>query len=351
MQAAPQPHRSSSEDEVAVARHAAILSALAEAILLVDADGRAVWANSAFEELFGATATQLVDFDPGTDQLRLRAARGETFTAEIELATPGGQRWFDARTAPVCMADGEVHGGVLILSERTDRRLLKLHEEFMAMASHELRSPLTALGGFFEMLARRLAPVLDERSRQHVDRGQAQIRRLFDLVNELTDLSRLHSGKLELKQQRLDLVSLVSQIVETGQTLSDSQRLELTAPDGPVMVKADSQRLEQVLMNLVGNAIKYAPEGDRIDVRLDIVDDSVIIRVQDYGQGIAEADRDQIFLRYFQARRRQPLPQAGLGLGLYIAREIMLAHGGDLELTSTSGDGSIFSARLPLLSS
>jgi signal transduction histidine kinase len=344
MVAARQSRSPALEDAVGQARSAALLDCLADAILIVDAEGRSVRANAAFEAVFGVAGGAAYDLDT----LRERAAGGNVFSAEIDLPTPDGVRYFDVRTAPVRTPDGQCHGGVVVLSERPDRRLLHLHEEFMALASHELRSPLTALGGFVEMLARRLAPDLDERSQQHLERSQAQVRRLFDLVNELTDLSRLHSGKLELRQTQLDLAALLKQIAETAQALSAEHAVTLEVPPEPLWVVADAQRLEQVFMNLVGNAVKYAPDSDRIDLRAEAHDGQVVVCVQDYGPGIVEADRPQIFQRYFQARRPQGSPRAGLGLGLYIAREIMLAHGGDLALTASSGHGSIFSARLPL---
>lgn len=332
---------SSSQDDEVDARLAAILDVVADAVLVVDSAGQVVSSNPAFDRLFGSDSVEL-------DTLRKHAAGGVRFSTKLELDTPDGQRCFDARTRPIQSRDGELQGGVIVLTEDTDSRLLRLHEEFMALASHELRSPLTALGGFFEMISRRLAPELDARTAQHLTRGQAQVRRLFDLVNELTDLSRLHNGKLELRRRRFDLVPLLAQIVETGDALSEKHAVKLNAPSQAVWVNADGQRIEQVLMNLIGNAIKYAPDSDTIDVYLDVREDCATIEVQDHGPGIAEADRNSIFQRYYQARRTTSSQQAGLGLGLYIAREIMLAHGGDLELTASSADGSLFSARLPL---
>jgi signal transduction histidine kinase len=348
MGAAPMLKRAYSAEEIERARAAAIVSGVSDAVLVVDTRGRPRFANPAFEALFGSAAERMLDFDRNADGLHLRAARGESFSGELEVGTPNGLRWLDVRTTPVRTSDGKLHGGIVVLTDRGDRRLLRLHEEFMALASHELRSPLTALGGFVEMLSRRLGSDLDERSRQHMVRAQAQVVRLVNLVNELTDLARLHSGKLTLHVECVDLVPLLTQIVDVGQTLTSTHTVYLHAPRGPVLVTADAQRLEQVLMNLIGNAVKYAPDCDRIDVRLETDDSTALLQVQDYGPGIQASDRESIFQRYFQARRNSLTREAGLGLGLYIAREIMLAHGGDLELRASSADGSIFSARLPL---
>ena len=348
MDAARQSASASPLGEGERACYAAIMAALSDAVLVVDSAGQCVLANRAFEAFFGAPGERLIDFDANANAVRTRAARGECFSGQLELQTPSGLRWFEARTMPVRLADGRAHGGVVVLAERTDRELLRLHEEFMALASHELRSPLTALGGFLDMLARRLAHDVDERTTQHLARAHAQVQRVIDLVNELTDLSRLQTGKLDLRLARCNLVPLLEQMVETGETLSTTHMLTLLAPRYPVWVMADAPRLEQVLMNLVANAIKYTPDSGRIDVLLGVCDGWAQVRVQDYGPGVAEADRERIFQRYYQARRSSPTAQAGLGLGLYVAREIMLAHGGDLELTASSAHGSIFSARLPL---
>ncbi len=348
MDAALQRAATSSPDGVERARMAALISTLSDAVLVVDTAGQFVHANPSFEGLFGPHAEAFVDGDPGPDSVRMRAARGECFNSEIELRAVGGSRWFDARTAPVLTADGVVHGGVVVLADRTDRRLLRLHEEFMALASHELRSPLTALGGFFEMLSRRLAPEMDERTTQHLVRAQGQVRRLIDLVSELTDLARLHGDKLSLKPERCELTALLAQFVDAAETLSVAHRVGLQVPEGQVWVMADAQRLDQVLMNLVTNAVKHAPDCKRIDVRLEVTESCAVVCVQDYGPGVADGDRERIFQRYYQARATSGPSRAGLGLGLHIAREIMLAHGGGLELTASSPDGSIFSARLPL---
>jgi signal transduction histidine kinase len=345
MRAAPYSQRSPSSGAAERARVVAILEGVSDAVLVVDAGGQHLFGNAAFYELVASGSKQL-------EQLSARAARGECVSEELIIGTKAGERRFEARVKPVLIADGCASGGIVALTERTARRQLQLHEEFMAIASHELRSPLTALGGFMDMLARQLAPQLDERAADHLTRARAQIRRLGDLVDELTDLARLHRGPLSLRMARVDIVALLDQIVATMQTLSTTHTVCVTAPRAPVWVPGDASRLEQVLMNLVGNAVKYAPDSDRIDVEVRTVDGQALVSVRDYGPGIADGDREQIFQRYYQAARRERSPArgGGLGLGLHIAREIMLAHGGDVELTETSRDGTIFTARLPLAS-
>src|SRR5262245_14383536 len=345
MGAAPDSQRGPSSDGVERARAAAIMAGVSEAVLVVDAGGQAVFANTAFDELIESGATQL-------ETLRARAARGEGVSEELIVITPAGERRFDARVKPVLTSDGSANGGSVALIERTDRRKLQLHEEFMAIASHELRSPLTALGGFVDMLSRNLGAELDARSTEHLARVRAQVQRLNDLIDELTDLARLQNGQLSMRMARVDLVAALGQIVSTMQILSTTHTVRLAAPAWPVWVRGDLWRLEQVLMNLVGNSVKYAPECGRIDVELLVVDGQALVSVRDYGPGISEPDREQIFERYYQASRRERGPgSGGLGLGLHIAREIMLAHGGDVELTSTSPDGTVFTARLPLATS
>jgi len=322
---------------------AAILCCLSDAVLVVDGNGSMVLTNSAFDRLFGPRAERFSPLD-GVDP-RALAAEGVAHVGEMTAVDSSGmQRWFEFRTSPVGS-----DGGVVVLIDRGERRQLRLDQEFMALASHELRSPLTALGGFISMLERQVGAELDGPGQRHLERAHTQVQRLTNLVEELSDLARLQSGTLSLNVEELSLAGLVGEVVEVARVLSTRHELRLLVDTDAehAIVRADPHRLEQVLLNLVSNAVKYAPDCERIDVRLAADGERLCVAVQDYGDGIDDEDPPRVFQRYYRAHRTSRPPAPGLGLGLHISREIMRAHGGDLELSATSGDGTVFTLWLP----
>jgi signal transduction histidine kinase len=168
-------------------------------------------------------------------------------------------------------------------------------------------------------------------------------------VSDLVDVVRLQNSKLTLQLGPVDLAHVVNKSVEAMQ-LTVAQRIELTITDEPLMVYGDALRLEQVIDNLLTNAAKYAPKTERIEVTARRNGDSAEVAVRDEGPGIAEPEASQLFSRFFQVSRADNLTQAGLGLGLYITRELMVAQGGEVSVTSSPGIGSTFTIRIPLLS-
>jgi len=332
---------------------AAVLAGIADAVLVLDRDGRVILTNDAYRRIFGADA----GFRPaGEDGEPLppaatpqrRAAAGETFNMTFTLTdADGNRRWYEATGHPL-QHDGGPPGGVVAIRDITERSLRQLQDEWLAVASHELRTPLTALQGTLQLAERRR----DDPERVTTYLGQAirQARRLTSLIEELVDTVRLQTGRLVLRQEPIDLATVVRQAVETAQALQPERRIELATPPAgaTIRVEGDAARLEQVVLNLLTNALTHAPHSERIDVRLAVADGVATIEVQDYGPGIPADQLDRIFARYYQARpgvaRRD-----GLGLGLFIAQEITAAHGGTIEARSTVGAGTSFVVRLPLL--
>jgi two-component system CheB/CheR fusion protein len=275
-----------------------------------------------------------------------RAARGEAFRLEFTVgAADGTRRWFEATGRPLA---GEA-AGVLVIRDITDRTVRRLQDEFLAWAGHELRSPLTTLRGYLQLAARRLDPGADERLRRYLGLAGEEAQRLGLLVGELLDATRLQSGKLHLRLAPLDLAPLVAHTVELAQVLTQGQTLALETEAGPIMVAGDAGRLEQVLFNLLTNAITHAAGTERIEVRLRRDGETAELVVRDDGPGIPAEALETIFARFAQA---DPIPRpggAGLGLGLYIAREIVAAHGGTIGAQSAPGEGAAFTVRLPAL--
>ncbi len=339
------------------ARLEAILLSMGDAVMVVDKDGTLVLTNAAFARMFGGPTATFVARDENGHMLapeatpRERAARGETFRMEFTLtAEDGSRRWFEANGQPIARVADIQQGGVVVIRDITDRSLQRLQEEFMALASHELRTPLTALRGALQMLAKDVAAQpADARPRRYVERSLSHVKQLTRLVDDLMDVTRLQSGKYSLQLEPVRLDELVADTVEIAQPLAAKQKIIFDGGGDALTVQGDAGRLRQVVMNLLMNAIQYAPDSDRIEVHLQRVDHQAQIQVQDYGPGISQTDLSHVFSRFYQATRSDRKRAGGLGLGLYLAREIVTAHGGQITAASSEGQGTTFTILLPLL--
>ena len=230
---------------------------------------------------------------------------------------------------------------VLDISER--RALEQMQQQFLASVSHELRNPLSSIRGYAQLMRRREAY-----SERAVDAIVAQTDQLARLVDDLLDVSRLEAGRLELRPSLVDLVARVRASAEQAQATTERHTICFQAPDGALEGRWDPDRLDQVFRNLLGNAIKYSPDGGEIRVHVERSDGEASVTITDYGLGIAAEQQPRLFDPFYRADGRAGgLP--GLGLGLYITRELVEAHGGRIEASSDGdGQGSTFVVRLPL---
>ena len=245
-------------------------------------------------------------------------------------------------------ATGQVTGFLSALVDVTARHELeRQRDEFLSIASHELKTPVTTIKGYAQAGQRVLRNAGDERLLRTLRIIDEQSDRLTRLINELLDVSRMHSGTLPLYQESFDLSTLVYEVVGNMQLTAPEWTLALDlAPAAPV--HADRQRLEQVMLNLVQNAIKYSGTSRRVEVTVTCADREIQTSVRDYGVGIPEAQQAFVFERFFRASNVDSRHYSGLGLGLFIAHGIIVRHGGRMWLESTEGVGSTFSFTLPL---
>jgi len=234
---------------------------------------------------------------------------------------------------------------------QTAQQAVKDRDTFLSVAAHELRTPLTALHGFVQLLKRRLSkqgtiePAQLEQSLTVLDDQASKLKRL---LNQLLDVSRLESRRLTLELQQIDLAQLVSSTSAMMQTLTQHHTIKVNA-SVEITTLADPDRLEQVLINLLDNAIKYSPDGGSIDVDVRVTDANVAsIRVADHGLGIPENRRDKIFERFYQAHGNGHL--GGMGLGLYVSQEIVEMHGGMISVEFPSEGGTRFVIQMPIRS-
>ena len=341
-------------------RLTAILRSIGDGLLVVDTEGQPVLTNDAYQAMIGESRIALTD-----NQGRLlrpeetpaqRAARRERFDMEFILPGPGGaSRHFEAIGQPITEHGGNADaGGVVVIRDITDRSIRKLQDRFMAMASHELRTPLVPLQGYLDMLVAALSGVPEaERPRRYAELAQKQTGRLEKLVDDLVNATRIRTGKFQLILSPVDLGPIVAHTVELARMMPESLPLRLTLPEAsePVMVNGDAARLEQVVMNLLSNAFRYADGSPHIDVRLRVADDKAELEVQDYGPGILAEQQRKIFMSFYQLDRPDRSSRGGMGLGLHICKEIITTHGGHLSVHSKGGSGSTFLVSLPLLDS
>lgn len=334
-------------------RLAAILSNMGDAVLVLDSSSGVVLSNAAYQRLFGTTADFVPESEQGeplplAERPQQLAARGETFTLQFTLPDADERRrWFEAKSQPIPGTDGE-QWSVIVLRDITERSLRRLQEEFLAVASHELRTPLTTLSGSLQLLKRRLGTTDAEgRLGDLVERSLEQTRRLQDHIADLMDVSRLQGGKLRIKRESFDLTAMVQQITATTEFLDTEQEIRVEVPDRPLFYNGDAHRLRQVVLNLITNAITHAAESEFIDLKLRQEQDTVILDVEDYGPGIPEGALPLLFSKFFQSEERSS-GRSGLGLGLHIAREIAVAHGGDILVRSVLGEGTTFTVLLPI---
>ena len=238
-------------------------------------------------------------------------------------------------------------------------QLDKLKTQFLSMASHELRTPLTAVSGFMQIARRRMGrlgaatevpqPWREEAQKadETLDMANRQAKKLARLIDELLDVSRLQQGRVEMRLAEIDLGEVVREVGERMKLLSKGHEIE-TNIEGTAPIVADRDRIEQVFENLVGNAIKYSPEDSRIEVSLRVNGANAVVSVRDHGIGIAPAEVEKIFGLFY----RSPDPRAdhvgGLGLGLYISREIVSRHHGRLWAERNPDAGTTFHVTLPL---
>ena len=251
-------------------------------------------------------------------------------------------------------AEAEAERDAILERERRARReaeaALRSRDEFLAIAAHELKTPITVMKGNAELLARQLArPTPDPlRIAQLNERVGGQIARLEQLIGDLLDLSRLRGGQLPLRPRLCDLVVLCGDVLArlTATLSGGGPTLHLDAP-AAALLRADAERLEQVLLNLIGNAIKYSPTGGAIRIGLAVEERTIVLTVRDRGIGIPLQDQATIFEPFTRADQATTIA-TGIGIGLYITAQIVAGHGGAIAVESAPGVGSCFTVTLPI---
>jgi signal transduction histidine kinase len=306
----------------------------------------------------------------------LPAVQSESFSVMERVAQTGEptrfvqeqkamNRWFDIYASRLGGPGSDL---VAVLFSDITQRLLaeqdmrRLNEElaqanrrkteFLATLAHELRNPLAPLSnGLHLMRMASTKPELLEKTRQMMER---QIQHMVHLVDDLLDVARISTGKVELRRRHVDLREVIATAVETSASLVDAagHKLSVDVPQQPLPIDADPTRIAQVVSNLLNNAAKYTPEGGRIGLKVRVEDGQAVLSVSDTGIGIAPDAIDKVFEMFAQVPSSAGKPQGGLGIGLSLVQSLVALHGGSVSAASPGiGQGSTFTVRLPLLPS
>jgi PAS domain S-box-containing protein len=351
-------------------RLTALLTQAAVGIAQVDLAGRFLFLNQRFADLMGRSVSELLklrvqdvthpdDLQNSIDLMARVSSSGQSAVAEKRYLRPQGPPvWALTSVAAVAGDDDRPRSLVALVQDITDRKQAeeelrdadRRKNEFLAMLAHELRNPLAPIRNALQ-LVRISCPNPQAQVGKAYDIIERQIETLVRLVDDLLDVSRITSGKIQLQKGRVDLAAIVSRAVEGARPLIDTRRhtLDVKLPEDELTVNADPVRLAQVLWNLLNNAAKYTPEGGRIWLTAVKDQDHAVVSVRDTGLGIPQDMLPKVFDLFTQMERTLARAEGGLGIGLTLVRRLTEMHGGTVTASSAGpGQGSEFVVRLPL---
>ncbi len=337
-------------------------------ISIVDKDFKITRVNRALSDAFGVRPQELIGKRchtvykcagphstdcPHLQTLKTRKASSVEFYEE-RLGI-----YLEVTTSPIIDENGQITGSVHIAKDITERRQAeeerkeqaRLKSEFVATVSHEIRTPLSI---FKNIVSNALAGVtgqLSPKLRENLEMANRTVNRLARIVSDFLDISKIEAGRMELLRIQFDIQSAITDSVNSLAPLADKKGIELKSymPGCELLIDADRDRIEQALINLISNAIKYAPEGGNVNVRAKVLDGQVAVEVEDNGPGIERGDLDKIFDRFVQIEKPVGPGEHGTGLGLSIAKEVVELHGGKIEVESEPSQGTTFIIFLPLI--
>ena len=341
----------------------ASLDALPDGVVVVGADRNVRVMNRAAERLTGWARDEALGVFYGM-VLPLRDASGflvhehaDPFERRLAIVKATAELEYtltrkDGTESPVTLraafdrdGNGRLREVIVTLREAGKRRRHdRAAADLISTVSHEIRSPLTSVKGFTSTLLSKWERFSDEQKRVMLQTINYDADRVTRLLGDLLDVSRLEAGRLELKRQEVDLAAIAADAAARLRLNAEEHRLEVVFPEGFPKVIADPGRIEQVVINLVENAIKYATPG-RVTISGEDAGDQVVVRVADEGEGIDADHLPNIFLKFY--RRGSGERRTGTGLGLYICRGIVQAHGGELSVERSDKTGTVFAVRLP----
>ncbi|MGZ3299835.1 MAG: sensor histidine kinase [Isosphaeraceae bacterium] len=342
-----------------------VLGAMAEAVIAVDARRRLLFANTSADALFGLDATSVSRLVPELirspqvqsavdETLRLHhpdAYQGEVAFPLREAALRGPSRILSVRGTPFPLPGNPPSGAVLVFHDVTDlRRLERMRQDFVANASHELKTPLASIKAYTETLID--WALHDETvNLRFLERIDEQVDRLNQLILDMLSLARLDSSQEFFEHGPLSLIPALESCLEGHRGRAEAKDLSLTFDagnlDGETLVLADEEAIWQIFDNLIDNAIKYTPLGGKVRVACSLAADMVNVDVADTGIGIPRDELPRIFERFYRVDKARSRELGGTGLGLSIVKHLISSIGGQISVTSRPGSGSRFTVKIP----
>lgn len=353
--------------QIEAVKNQAILEGIADGVMVADANGRIILFNAAAERIFALRRTQALGqfLDEmlglyGTkarewlQQVQEWRRDPETYEAGLFMSErlEMNNRIVSVHISPVISQGNEFLGVVSVFRDITPEvEAERAKNEFVSTVSHELRTPMTSVKGYADLLLMGAAGSLSELQRNFLSIIKSNADRLSTLVNDLLDLSRIETGKVQLQMKPVAMETLVEQVVMTMLPKAEEKEIRLSYVTPPALPKVygDPDRLTQILTNLVGNAYKYTPTGGSVCIYVYVREGMMQVGVADTGIGISQEDQAKIFERFFRVDDPLVHEVSGTGLGLSITVSLVRMHGGDIKVESELGEGSIFTFSVPLM--
>lgn len=260
----------------------------------------------------------------------------------------------DIEVSTIFLEEGAEEGGVLIVLHDVTRDKLveRMKTEFVSIAAHQLRTPLSAIKWTLRMVLDGDTGDLNSEQKELLEKTYVSNERMISLINDLLNVSRIEEGRFLYKQELLNLEDIVSTVIDSSQELLKMKKMELSYEKPKEVlpqISADREKMELVIQNLLENAVKYTPEGGKIDITLERDQNNVIFKIKDTGVGIPESQHERIFTKFFRGDNVIRMETEGSGLGLYTTRNIIDAHKGKIWFDSEEGKGTTFTFTIPFL--
>jgi len=343
----------------------AIINSLTDGLMVIDREANLVLANPSILRLMQWSPDdyqkplpellERAEYDiefkesPYRESLERVLVEGESLKDEMTLGSQP-PTIFQVFWVPLKDGDGRTSGAVILLHDITDFiELDRMKSDFISIVSHELKTPLTSIKGFLRLLtAERVGPITDKQ-RHYLEIVERQSESLTTLIEDLLDLSKIEAGIIEVRHDPVSLADVVNGVIQQLDNLAREKDISLSVqiPGDLPNVRGDGDRLSQVFMNLIHNAVKFTPPGGRVEIKATPTSKNCLVKVADNGIGISQQDLKRIFQKFYQVDSSSTRQQSGTGLGLAITRQLVAALDGEIRVSSVKGKGTTFSLTFP----
>lgn len=333
-----------------------LAESLPNLIWMTDNVGKVTFMSKSWESFSGTDASvkeNRLEMIHPKDRKKIKTAwdnsleSGKMFLTEVRLKNVEGKYvWHLVKGVPLKNDKNEITNWIGAYTDINEQKLKEQKkDEFISIATHEMKTPLTSAQGYLELLSTTISTE-DETSLVFADKARQSVGRLLSFINDLLDVTKIQNGKLNYKKEIFNLNDLVLETIDNSKYISKTHKI-LKLSTVNCSVKGDRARVLQVLINLISNAIKYSPEKEEVIVNMKEADGFVEVSIQDFGVGMTKKDLKKIFNRYYRAQEHA-IKFQGMGIGLFISNEIVKRHKGKMWATSVNGEGSTFYFNLPI---